>query len=94
MKTLFPLLALLASCAQGPALVQRPDGSLIATTGTRWLNKTAQRDAVVTLPNGARLEEHVTAEDSTKALSVIGNSQLMGKLTGSASTISKEAVNQ
>ncbi len=91
MKTLLlpSLLLALASCVQGPAL-RMPDGT-IATTGARWFSKTTERTASVTLPNGATLTEHVSAEDTTKALSVIGNSQLMGKLTGSADSITKEA---
>jgi hypothetical protein len=87
---LFIAMALATSCAQGPALVQRPDGSTIATTGARWFTTTTERTASVTLPNGATLTEHVSGEDATKALKVIGNSQLMSRAMNGAGAITKE----
>ena len=81
------LLCLLTSCTQGPTVYTRPDGTLVATTGTRWFNAATDRTLTVTLPNGTILAEHVLAEDNTAVVKAWSNAKLLGTAAAGTKTI-------
>lgn len=72
--------------------MSKPDGSTVASIGTRWLQKSQHRAASITLPNGATMTEVVEGEDATMALKVAGNSQLLNKAALGGAAIMGKAV--
>lgn len=57
---------LLCSCANGPTVVMRPDGTVIANLGQQLFEDSDEETAMITLPDGTKLAYSKTGKKQTK----------------------------
>lgn len=74
MKRLLPAL-LLCSCSVNPTVVPTKDGKYIATGGWSFLEQSDRELAVITLPDGVRIEYAKDKKDQTR----IADTYIKGK---------------
>lgn len=67
MKPAIPIVCLLAltSCAQKPFVVKQPNGTVIASLGWDFLEKSETETASITLPDGTHMTHTKTGKDQT-----------------------------
>lgn len=67
MKQVILLMAVvLSSCANGPTVVLKPDGTVIANLGQQLFEDTDEESAVIKLPDGTQLAYSKTGKKQTK----------------------------